>query len=329
MLIGVTVVQLHLLVVLLCALYGSVFTIGKMALETTTPLFITGSRMVLAALLLLTYQFFFHRKELALKKEHIFPIVMIGLTSVYFTNFLEFWGLQFMESGKACFLYSFSPIASALLSVAWFSEKITFWKWIGLVLGLLGFAPLLMLDPAVTDNSSTVGFFTLAELALLGAAVAVAMGWIIMRSLIKKHTISFVTANGVSMMVGGLVSLLHSFFVDSWNPLPITDTIAFIPPFLGLTLVSNLISYNLNAFLLKHYTATFLSFAGISQSLFAAFFGFIFLEEVLSGYFWISIVMVSFGLYIYYQQELKQGLTPAVARSRQSNIHSAHSASSR
>lgn len=300
---------LHSLVALLCALYGSVFTFGKVVLEYTTPLFITGSRMMLAAVLLLAFQYCFRRKAFFLKKEHLFPVFMIGLTNVYLTNFLEFWGLQFMESGKACFLYGFSPIASALLSVLWFSEKITFLKWVGLGLGLLGFVPLLMMDSTNLDTTSQLGFISLAELALLGAAVVTALGWIIMRGLVKKEApLCYVMANGSSMLIGGIMSLVHSYFIDSWTPLPVTDFSAFMLPFLGLTLVSNLLGYNLNAFLLKHYTATFLSFAGLSQSLFAAFFGFIFLQEVLSGYFWISVVMVSVGLYIYYQQELKQGL---------------------
>jgi drug/metabolite transporter (DMT)-like permease len=303
-------VHLHFLVLLLCALYGSVFTLGKITLTYAPPLFITGGRMLLAALLLLLYQLCFHRKHFSIRKEHLWPVILVGLTNVYLTNALEFWGLQYMESGKACFIYSFSPIATALLSYVWFSEKITLQKWLGLFLGLLGFIPILIAHSGTEDSSGYIGFLSYAELALLGAAIATSIGWMTMRVVVKNKGCSSIMANAYSMLFGGVIALTHSFYVENWSPLPVTDIKNFLPPFLLLMLVSNIISYNLNTYLLRHYTATYLSFAGLSQPFFAAIFGFLFLNEVMSYYFWISLACVSVGLYVYYQQELKQGLSP-------------------
>lgn len=303
--------QLHFLVFILCALYGSVFTIGKVTLEYSSPLFITGTRMLLAALLLLAYQYCFDRKAFIFKRTHFWPTVIMGVTSIYLTNFLEFWGLQFMESGKACFIYGFSPIATALLSYFWFSEKLTTLKCFGLSLGLLGFLPILMMNSGnMEDLSGNIGFFSYAELAMLGAATTNAIGWMTMRVMIKNRGSSPVMANASSMSVGGMLALIHSFLIDNWAPFPVTNFWPFLESFLLLTLVSNIICYNLNSYLLRYYTATYLSLAGLSQPIFAAFFGYIFLHELMSQYFWISFVAVSIGLYIYYQQELKQGLSP-------------------
>lgn len=305
--------KLQFLVLLLCILYGSIFTIGKVALEYAPPLFITGSRMLLAATLLLLYQFSFHRRSFIFKKEHFWPTVIMGISSIYLTNALEFWGLQFMESGKACFIYGFSPIATALLSYLWFAEKITTLKWIGLTLGLLGFIPILITQAGnMEDLSGKIGFFSYAELALLGAAVTNAIGWMTMRVVVKNRGYSPVMANATSMSMGGMLALIHSFLVENWSPIPVefANLWPFLESFLLLTLISNIICYNLNSYLLRHFTATYLSFAGLSQPIFAAMFGYIFLYEVMSPYFWISFVMVSFGLYIYYQQELRQGLIP-------------------
>lgn len=299
--------QLHFLVLLLCALYGLVFPVGKLTLEYSSPLFITAARMILAAIILLAYQFLFNRKNFTFKKAHFLPAFVIGFSAVYLSNALEYWGLQFMESGKACFIYSFSPIATAFISYWWFSEKITAQKWAGLLIGILGFIPILVVHSGSEDNSGYLGFFSYAEIAILGAAITSSIGWIAMRHMVKVQQCSFIMANSTSMLMGGVIALGHSFWVETWHPLPISDFWPFLQWFLALTLVSNIICYNLNALLLRTYTATYMSFAGLSQPFFAALFGWILLNEVMSAPFWFSVVAASFGLYIYYQEELRQG----------------------
>jgi len=307
----VILVYLQGLVLLLCILYGSVFVFGKLTLETAPPLFVTATRMVLAGSLLLAYQYCFDRKNFFITKEHRLPILIIAVMGVYLTNALEFWGLQFIEAGKACFLYSFTPIATALLSYVWFSEKITPKKWLGLAIGIIGFIPLL-LEPssASEEKTGSLWFLSFAEMALLTAAITTSIGWLAMREVIKNRGSSPVMANGISMVLGGALAFIHSVISEPWNPTPITDFWTFLQWFLILTLVSNLISYNLHAMLLRTFSATYLSFAGLSQPFFAAFLGWLFLEEIMSSYFWFSVIAVTLGLYLYYQDELKFKDTP-------------------
>jgi len=299
--------QSQALVFLLCAMYGSIFSFGKLALNYTSPLFLTGSRMCLAGLILLLYQFLFHRKGFILRKEHLWPLVWIAITGVYLTNALEFWGLQFMEAGKACFLYSFTPIATAILSYFWFGEKLTYQKLIGLSLGILGFIPILITHSSTEGHTGFLRLLSLAELAILGAAVATSIGWTLMRVMVKNHSYSSVMSNAITMLGGGIFSLIHSYFADGWTTLPVQEIYPFLGWMVFLCMLSNLICYNLHAHLLKKFTATYLSFAGLTQPIFAAFFGWIFLQEVMSLYFWISAFCVTVGLYMYYREELKQG----------------------
>ncbi len=305
-----SVLRLQCLLLLLCALYGLVFVLGKLTLEYASPLFITAARMTLAGLLLLAYQYIFHRKQFHIPKKLYRPIFIAGFTNIYLTNALEFWGLQFMEAAKACFLYSFCPIATALLSYFWFNEKITYQKWIGLLIGISGFLPVLIAHSGQEDVSGYFFFFSYSELAILGAALTASIGWMTMRVIVKGHGFSSAMANASTMLVGGIFALIHSLGTENWNPSPVADFFPFLGWFLSLTLVSNLISYNLNAYLLRFFTATYTSFAGLSQPFFAALFGWLLLHEVMSLHFWISLAAVSFGLYIYYREELKQGYMP-------------------
>ncbi len=71
-----------------------------------------------------------------------------------------------------------------------------------------------------------------------------------------------------------------------------------------MCLISNLICYNLYGHLLKRYSATFMSFAGLMTPLFAVFFGWVFLAESVDVSFFVSLVLFLLGLYCFHSEEL-------------------------
>ena len=125
------------LVIILFAMFASLFTLSKTALEFAEPFFLIGSRMTLAGILLLTHQFFFNREGFNFKREHILPLIILGLVSIYITNIAEIWGIQFMSSAKACLIYSLSPFIAALFAFWMLKERLSSKKWLGLLVGFL------------------------------------------------------------------------------------------------------------------------------------------------------------------------------------------------
>jgi drug/metabolite transporter (DMT)-like permease len=125
----------------------------------------------------------------------------------------------------------------------------------------------------------------------------------------KKTDLSPLSASGTSMLVGGLLALMHSLFSDTWNPLPIQA--GELGPFMKMTFliiaISNILCYNLYAFMLKRFTATFLSFIGLLSPIFASLHGWLFLHEPLSWTIFLSTAILLAGLWILYAEELKQG----------------------
>ena len=69
--------------------------------------------------------------------------------------------------------------------------------------------------------SIAFSFFTWPTLAIMGAALASVYGWVLLRIVVKNQETSPLMANGISMFLGGVLALGHSFFVESWNPLPV------------------------------------------------------------------------------------------------------------
>lgn len=292
-------------VVLVYALFASVFTTAKTALIYTQPLFLVGSRMALAGVCLLAYQFLFHKEHFVLSKKDLPRIALLAIFSIYLTNAFEFWGLQHLTSFKTCFIYSLSPFASALLSYFVFSEKMTAKKWWGLIIGFAGFIPILLSQTASEEASGHFFFLSWAELAVIMAALCSVYGWIVLKQLVSENNLSPIMANGASMFIGGGIALFHSFFAEEWNPVPVTEYAPFLTCAIILIIVSNFICYNLYGWLLKRYSATFMSFAGFTTPLFAAFFGWVYLGETITWPFYLSAAIVFSGLTLFYQEELR------------------------
>ena len=294
-------------VILLYALFASVFTVSKTGLQYTEPLFFVGTRMVIAGAIMLAYQFIRHRNQFVFQKKHFWRLFRLAVFNIYLTNMFEFWGLQHLTSFKTCFIYSLSPFVSALLSYMLFEEKMNFKKWGGLAIGFLGFIPILMNETAAEEKLGHLLFISWAEICVIAAAISSVYGWILLKQLVDENGYSPLMANGLSMLVGGAIALVHSSITENWNPLPVTNTVPFLECALLLILISNLTCYNLYGFLLRKFTATFMSFAGFTTPLFTAFFGWLYLGEIVTLPFYISAIIVFSGLLLFYQEELKQG----------------------
>ena len=128
---------------------------------------------------------------------------------------------------------------------------------------------------------SSLTFLSWPELAVIGASVCSGYGCILLRLLVKNQSIPILMVNGLSMLMGGLLALVHSFLVDTWAPLPVAkgNLGAFSQGLFIIIFISNILCYNLYGLLLKRFTATFLSFMGLLFPIFASFNSWLFLGE--------------------------------------------------
>ena len=303
------------LIVILYSLFASVFTIAKIGLDYTQPFFFVGTRMLVAGLLMIGYMAMTAPGSLHVLRKHWWRLLALAFFNIYLTNAMEFWGLQYLTSFKTCFIYSLSPFMAALFSYLVLDERMTARKWIGVAIGVTGFAPILMHMSDAETSMVYVGFLSLPEIAVMIAAAASSYGWILMRQLVKEDGYHPLVANGYSMLIGGAFSLVHSGLVETWNPVPISSYVPFFECTLLLVIISNILAYNLYGFLLKRFTATFLSFSGFMTPLITAFFGWTVLGEVITAGFFVSAVIVFVGLLVFYQEELRSGVRLAKTKS--------------
>lgn len=299
------------LVILLYVLFASLFTLQKDTLSYCEPFFLVGSRMLFAGLILIAYVLIRHKPAaLKIKAEHIKGIMLLAISNIYLTNIFEIWALQHMVSSKACLIYSLSPFVAALVAFLVLKETMSKKKVIGMAIGFLGLLPIVFTQTQAELSTGTFLVFTLAELSIVGAVFGSVYGWIMLKKVMRDYQYSPLVANGLSMTIGGLLALSHSYFAgENWAPIPVTNMQPYIINTLIMCVISNLVCYNLYGYLLKRFTATFMSFAGLVTPIFASIFGFLWLQEVVTWHFYVSIVLFSIGLFIFYREEMQQEKT--------------------
>jgi len=288
------------LVFFLYALLASIFSIGKLLVDVLPPIFLISIRMIIAGTLLSLAWFVIDRKKYIKSSDYwLFGIIVFLHILLPFT--CEYIALQHISPSSACLMYNLSPFLSALFSYFIFKESMTVNKWIGFLIGVSGILFYLQSSSNIDVSAPW------SNLLMLISVITSSLGWIFVRLLIKQKGYSTLLINGSAMFIAGWIALPISGFYEGHVPL----STVLEPRILGLLsimiIVANLLFYNLYGYLLTKYTATFLSFAGFITPLFAALFEWIFFGTIVSQEFFLTVCIVGCGIFIFYQEELKQG----------------------
>jgi drug/metabolite transporter (DMT)-like permease len=294
-------------IILLQALFATSFPIGKYLLNYAQPLFLSGTRFLLAGSILLAYQYRFSSINFTLKKKHLWIFAQIVFLGMYITYGLRLYALRELPIWKTSFFYNISPFLSALYAYFIFGERLSKKQWAGLMIGIFGMIPVLVSkSPAEATLSS---FFSISyyEMALILSVSLHCYSWILIQKLIryKNYPTSLVT--GLSMACGGFLSLITSYIYE--GPFAISNPYNFFSGLFLTVFISNILCHNLYAELLKKYSATFLSFTSFLSPLFTALYGWAIFQEKISWHFYCSALIVLLGLYIFYQDELQKQKT--------------------
>ena len=291
------------LIILMYALFSSSFSVGKVLLNYAPPILLVGLRMLPAGIILISYQYFRQHKFPSLGKQDFILYAQIVLLGIYGAYIFRFWGLKYLTSSKTALLFNASPFFTALYSYIFFNERMTQKQWFGLTIGFLGLIPILLTTSLNEQKFGELLYISWPEAAILIAVALQSYGWIAVRKLIKHNGHSPAFVNGITMALGGFLALITAPFLE--NVQPIEHISQFVGWLSYVIIVSNIICYNLYGYLMKHYTATFISFAGFIVPIFAALYGWGLLHEQITWHFFASCLIVFIGLYLFYQDELK------------------------
>jgi len=293
------------LLVIMCVLFGSTFIFGSIAMQNAEPIFFIAIRMLISGSLMLGY-LLLSRNSCKIHRKDIKLFLLLGGVHILIPYVGEFWALQYISAAKTSLIWSLSPFVTAIFAWFMFEEKMTPLKLVGMVIGFLGFIPIIMYQGTQESGLATLYNFSTADLALVIAVVSAAFAWSSFKKLMHKGYRPLLI-NGWAMLIGGLYALILSPFFESWSPVPVRNWPVVLGCLAMLVIVGGFVCYNLYGYLLKKYTVTFLAFAGGFIPFCTAGFQWLLLGQPVSVAFLISIIIISSGLYIFYKEELRQG----------------------
>lgn len=293
-----------ILVFILYAFFGFTFTLGKIMLDYAPPFFIIGLRMMIGGAILLTYLSLQKKIRCALNREDIWLYLQFTFFGIYLFYSARAWGLQYVSTTKTALLFNLSPFFTAFFAYLVHKETLTLRKVMGLLIGFIGMIPILMTSSSKEVAYGELLYISFPELIIIISVASLSYGHIIMQQLVKHRNCSPAFANGISMFLGGILAYSTSLVFE--NTHKIVDVKILMSLMAIQILLSNIVCANLHAFLLKKYSATFMSFASFLAPLYVAAYGWLLLNETITLSFFISFAIVLIGLSIYYYDDFRK-----------------------
>lgn len=277
------------MLILLSFVWGGTFFFQEVAVRELPVFTIVAVRVILAAAILLAV--------LALAGERLprdwkiwRALFLLALINNVIPFCLIVWGQKEIASGLAAILNATTPIFTVLVAhYATTDEKITGAKLIGVLAGFIGVAIVLGID--LLDGLGTA---VIAQIAILGAALAYGFGAIFGRKFRGMGISANVTATG-QLMASCVVLIPIALVVDTpWSlPAPGTGTIAAL---IGLGSVSTALAYILYFHILEKAGATNLVLVTFLIPVSALALGIFILGEVLLIQHAIGLLCIGVGL---------------------------------
>jgi len=289
-----------ILIIFLYAILASTFIFAKLALLYAKPFFLIGIRSILSGSILLFFQFLYNKKRLIIKRSDWWLFLEAALFQVYLAYIPAFWSLQYLSALKTTIIYSATPFVTAVLAFFILKKNLNKTQILGITVGVSGLLPILLAQTGSSlEQSMELYRISLPEIVLFVAVFSGAYAWFKVSALMKRGY-SFFVINGITMFLGGIMSMFTSILVED-----ITSPVSSWPHFLfWLTLLivfTNLIFYNLYAWLLKRYSITFLSFCGFLSPGFATIYDWLFMSGELGWETILSLILITGGLSIFYK----------------------------
>jgi drug/metabolite transporter (DMT)-like permease len=304
--------------------WGTAMVAMKGVIPHTTPLFMSGIRLVPAGLLVLATAVLLHRPQ----PKGWAAWLWIGLFAVVdgtlFQGFLA-EGLVRTGAGLGSVMIDSQPLAVALMALVLFGEKIGLWGWLGLALGIVGISLLglpeewilallqgkVPLDVSQLGENLLYDLFQNGQWLMLLASLSMAVGTVLMRY-VSRHA-DPIAATGWHMVLGGLPLFALSSQVETsqWVHLDAANWFA-----LGYsTIFGSAISYGLFFYFAASGSLTSLSSLTFLTPIFALLFGNVFLAEMLSPLQWFGVGLTLVSIYLINQrdvlaQRFRRSLTP-------------------
>jgi drug/metabolite transporter (DMT)-like permease len=267
--------------------WGSSFLFTKLAVTNLPPALFSGIRFVTAGILLTFISRVWYGSpypKISIEWRHV---VIAGFFMVFVSNGLNTWSMRYLASNQSALLNGTSAFWIAGLGV--FGRRghpLTRWAVLGLCIGFLGAA--LMLIPKEPLSSKSL----VAQAGVLIACFSWSLGTLYYRNIDTE--LSSLMFMGMQMLMGGLmllaVGIAHGDAAH-WAP-----NASGLWALFYLTFFSSCLAYTAYGWLSLNAAPALIGTYGYVNPAIAAFLGWQFLNEHLSGAQLVGMVVIIVGV---------------------------------
>jgi len=289
-----------ILIILLYLLVAITIIIAKYSTTVADPLFFISARLTLAGLLLLVGYNLFSTNAWKIHKSDWIDFIQAIIFFYYLTFVLEFWVLPYVSAVNVSLLYSLAPFITFILAYFIFNQTLSGIQIWG---SLIAFGSII---PLITKNGQLTGttFAPLSwrDLVILLAVTCGSYGWFCVQRLLKKgYSLLFIS--GISMFLGGLLSLITWSFTTTHLQNPINNSSGFWFALISLIIVAHIVVFNLYGYLMRSFSISTLSVWSFTSPLFTSLLSMFFLHETLEWQHLVAFTGLTIGLYLFMQKE--------------------------
>jgi drug/metabolite transporter (DMT)-like permease len=271
-----------------CVVWGTTYLGIAIALETVPPLLLTGSRFVIAGVIMLGIAKL-RGETIPRDGRTLANLALIGFLMVGVGNLAVVWAEQWVPSGLAALLVATAPFWMAIIELFRKSgERISLRSGIGMAVGFLGVA--LLVSPGISGKWS-LGFLLGALAIQIGGAC-----WQLGSAHGKynlKH-VPLMSSAALQMLFGGLIVTIVGFAIGE------SSRFALNPRTLGamiyLTIFGSIIAYSAYVFALANLRTSVSSLYAYVNPVVAVFLGWLIHSEPLTARAVMAMVVILAGV---------------------------------
>ena len=277
--------------VLLSFIWSSTWMALKLGLWSLPPFLAAAIRFFAAFFFLFSYAMTQKLKFSGRLKYHLF---FVGFGLVNFTGGYAFvyWGQQYISSGLASVLFSAMPFFVLFLSI-WFlpEESITFKKFAGVLTGFCGIMIIFWDQLSFSIDRPVV---ILGMIAVLVSPIFASIGTITAKRYAKTmHPLVLVT---LPMLYASISFFILSYIFEKTRS-PVFDFNAVFS-LIYLSLMGTAIAFVVYFWMLKNTSAVIMSMITFVTPPLALFWGWLLLDEHISVFLIIGMILIFVGIYI-------------------------------
>jgi drug/metabolite transporter (DMT)-like permease len=283
--------KLYSALFILSLIWGMSFLFIKVLLEVFDPWQIVFIRCVLGIVTIIPL-FLISKQKVNWRDLPVKALVIVGLLNAGLPWGLIAWSETFLDSGYTAILNATTPIWTAMMGVLFFSVKMRWKQWIGVMVGFTGIIFLMDADtPGLTQNQLLLGFvLMLSATCCYGYSSQYA----------KKHlqeTTVWVTAS-TTLMAGSILSGIIMSFSGGWN---IPDTVIegkVIFSLIGLGVFGSGLAYLLYYYMISAGSPEFATLVTYLVPVSAVIWGSVLLDEKIPPIAYLGLFLIFFGVYL-------------------------------